>query len=118
MSARQQSLRAAFDHSWRLLSGPEQGAFARLAVFRGSFTRAAAAEVAELKLATLASLVDKSLVRKIDAARYDLHEVLHQFAWEQLQVSPAGAAYRRATVSSTLNCLRARQIAFSLDLAH
>ncbi len=109
VSARQQSLRAAFDHSWRLLSGPEQGAFARLAVFRGSFTRAAAAEVAELKLATLASLVDKSLVRKVDAERYDLHEVLHQFAWEQLQVAPASAAAVQARHSEFYTQLLARQ---------
>lgn len=109
VSARQQSLRAAFDHSWRLLSAPEQSAFARLAVFRGSFTRAAAAEVAELKLATLASLVDKSLVRKAGAERYDLHEVLHQFAWEQLQIAPVSAAAVQARHSEFYTQLLARQ---------
>ena len=42
---RQQSLRAVFDHSWRLLTEQEQAKFAQLSVFRGGFTRQAAQAV-------------------------------------------------------------------------
>jgi predicted ATPase/DNA-binding SARP family transcriptional activator len=91
-SPRQRSLRAAFDHSWRLLAASEQQAFTRLAVFCGSFTREAAAAVAAVPAATLAALVDKSLVRKDGAERYDLHEVLRHFAVEQWQAQPDAMA--------------------------
>lgn len=64
---RQHSLRAAFEHSWALLSEAEGGALRRLAVFRGSFTREAAKVVADASLTVLASLIDKSLVRRLGA---------------------------------------------------
>lgn len=81
---RHRSLRAAFEGSWRLLTEPERKAFARLAVFRGTFSRDAAAAAAETPLAVLAALVDKSLVRRTDVGRFELHELLRQFAAEAL----------------------------------
>lgn len=84
---RHRSMRAVFDHAWRLLSAAEQALLSRLAVFRGGWTQAAAEaicdqvtrEVAQnphismaLPLASatfspvlLAALVDKSLVRRV-----------------------------------------------------
>lgn len=109
VSPRQRSLRAVFDHSWRLLPAAEQRAFARLAVFRGAFTRSAAADVADVRLPALASLVDKSLVRRIDTDRYDLHEVLHHFALEQLQSIPAAAETLQARHSRFYTDLLAQQ---------
>src|SRR5690606_12761565 len=61
--ARHRSLRAVFDHSWRLLPPEEQAVAARLAVFRDGFRREAAAAVAGARLPQLAALIDKSLVR-------------------------------------------------------
>lgn len=86
----QQSLRAVFTQSWALLTPAEQQAMARLSIFRGSFTRAAATEVADASLPLLAALVNKSLVRRIggesgSAARYELPEPLRQYAAEQLE---------------------------------
>ncbi|MDQ5853574.1 MAG: hypothetical protein M3380_16185, partial [Chloroflexota bacterium] len=43
---RHRSMRAVFEHSWRLLAPEEQQVLRRLTVFRGGFTRAAAKEVA------------------------------------------------------------------------
>ena len=48
---RHRSLRAAFDQSWRLLSGEQQDVLARLSVLRGDFGREAAAAVAGADLA-------------------------------------------------------------------
>jgi predicted ATPase/class 3 adenylate cyclase/DNA-binding NarL/FixJ family response regulator len=81
---RHRQIRAVFDHSWELLAEPEQQAFARLSVMRGGFTRAAAREVASASMPVLASLVDKSLVRQRADGRYDIHELLRQFAEQRL----------------------------------
>ncbi|MCB0180454.1 MAG: AAA family ATPase, partial [Anaerolineae bacterium] len=63
VSDRHRSMAAVFDTSWQLLSENEQHVFKRLSVFRGGFQRAAAEPVAGATLATLAALVDKSLLR-------------------------------------------------------
>jgi predicted ATPase/transcriptional regulator with XRE-family HTH domain len=86
---RHRSLRASFDHSWQYLSEEEQMALCRLAVFRGGFDRLATERVAGATLPLLASLVSKSLVRRGDDARYDLHEVIRQLALSHLEADPA-----------------------------
>jgi predicted ATPase/DNA-binding SARP family transcriptional activator len=85
---RQRSLRAVFNHSWKLLRPVEQQAFRRLAVFQGGFTRGSAAEVAGVGLPQLSGLVDKSLVHRHMDGRYDLHGMLRQFATEKLAAAP------------------------------
>jgi predicted ATPase/Tfp pilus assembly protein PilF len=84
-SARHRSMRAVFDHSWALLGPEEQRTFRRLAVFRGGFGVAAAESVASATLAMLAALTNKSLLRRQSPDRYDMHEVVRQYANEQLQ---------------------------------
>jgi predicted ATPase/DNA-binding XRE family transcriptional regulator len=86
---RHRSLRASFDHSWRYLSEEEQSALSRLAVFRGGFDRLAAERVTGATLPLLAALVSKSLVRRGDEARYDLHEVIRQLALSHLEADSA-----------------------------
>ena len=85
---RHRSLRAVFDHSWKLLSEAEQAALARLSVFRGGFERDAAQQVAGASLPVLATLADKSLIRRNAAGRYGMHEAVRQYAAEQLVTSP------------------------------
>jgi len=87
--ARHRSARAVFAHSWELLTVEEQALFKQLAVFRGGFTRAAAQQVAGATLGTLARLVDTSLVRAERDGRYDMHELLRQFAAEKMAANPA-----------------------------
>ncbi|MCP4285153.1 MAG: hypothetical protein GY792_11980, partial [Gammaproteobacteria bacterium] len=45
LPARHRSLRAVFDHSWELLTPPEQAVFCQLTVFEGGFTPDAVASV-------------------------------------------------------------------------
>jgi predicted ATPase/class 3 adenylate cyclase len=92
---RHRSLRAAFDHSWRLLSDDERRMFSRLAVFRGSFARDAAAAVAGAGLSELHGLVNKSLVRRAGLGRFELHELLRQYAGERLAAEQAELADAR-----------------------
>lgn len=81
---RHRSLRAAFEASWRLLDEAQQTAFRRLAAFRGAFTREAALAVTQAPLPVLSALVDKSLVRRTEVGRFELHELLRQYAAEAL----------------------------------
>ena len=92
---RHRSLRAAFDQSWRLLSDDERRVFSRLAVFRGSFARDAAAAVAGAGLPELHGLVSKSLVRRAELGRFELHELLRQYAGERLAAEQAELADAR-----------------------
>ncbi len=88
---RHRSLRAVFDHSWKLLSEEEQRALSRLSVFRGGFTRDGAEVVTSASLVTLSGLVAKSLVRRDGAAHaltyYDLHELVRQYALVRLRAA-------------------------------
>ncbi len=91
---RHRSLRAAITHSWALLPAAEQAALAKLAVFRRSFSRAAAAEVSGVSLPQLAALVDKSLLRverTEGQARYGRHPLIAQFARQKLAALPQAA---------------------------
>lgn len=86
--ARHRSLRAVFEHSWALLSASQQAVLRRLSVFRGGFSGDAAAHVAHATPAVLTALVDKSLLRVTPAGRYDLHELVRQYAAEKLAQLP------------------------------
>jgi predicted ATPase len=88
MPARHRSLRALFDHSWQLLGEEERGAMRQLSVLRGSFRREAAAQVAGAGLPGLAALVDKSMLRTGPGGRYDMHELVRQYAAEKLRAAP------------------------------
>lgn len=84
---RHRTIRAAFEPTWARLSDDNRAVFMRLSVFRGGFTREAAAQVANASLQTLAALVDKSLLRAPDHERYDIHELLREYAHEKLLAS-------------------------------
>ena len=110
---RHRSMRAVFDHSWRLLTEREQQVMRRLAVFRGSFTRKAAEHVAGATLSQLSSLVAKSLVRRTSEGRYDLHELIGQYsaaqlkeAGEEIIASRAHAEYYLAFAANSLERLQ------------
>ncbi|RME48522.1 MAG: hypothetical protein D6796_06165 [Caldilineae bacterium] len=85
--ARHRSLRAAFDHSWRLLSADEQGVMRALSVFRAPFRRPAARAVAGASPVILRSLVDKSFLVLRDG-RFEIHPLLRQYIAENLAARP------------------------------
>lgn len=89
---RQRSMRATFDYSWQRLDEKDSRAFKRLSVFRGGFNREAAERVAGASLTTLTLLTDKSLLRWNPDGRYHMHELLRQYAAEQLVLSPEDVA--------------------------
>jgi predicted ATPase/DNA-binding XRE family transcriptional regulator len=105
---RQQTLRAMVDWSWDLLTGPQRALLARLSVFAGGFTLAAAEAVAgdeEMSpgevTGQLGALVDKSLVQFGDTGagpgRYRLLETVRHYAAGRLDAQgPAAVGAARA----------------------
>lgn len=83
--ARHRSIRSVFDHSWSLLPPAERSVLMQLSVFRAGFTREAAEKITGATLPILSSLLDKSLIRRNEAGRYDLHELIRQYAATHLQ---------------------------------
>ena len=81
---RHRSMRAVFDHSWQMLSTEEKQVLCQLSAFRGGFQRRAAEQVAGASLPVLSSLVMRSLVRRTASGRYDLHELVRQYAASKL----------------------------------
>lgn len=90
---RQRSMRTVFDYSWRLLSERERQVLTGLSVFRGGFTYPAAHQVAIVQggattLRDLMALVNHSMLQRTPAGRYEMHELLRQYAEEKLAKSP------------------------------
>jgi predicted ATPase len=118
--ARHRSLRAVFDHSLNLLTDEERAAFRMLAVFRGGFRREAAEWVAGATLHLLTALADKSLLRRNKAGRYDMLELVRQYAAAQLADNPsehAAARDRHSGYYLTLLQRRERDMKGSLQKA-
>jgi predicted ATPase len=86
---RQHSLRVVFDHSWKMFGAEERAVFSRLSVFRGGFTRAAAQVIAGADLQALLALANKSFITRNAAnGRYEIHELLRQYAESRLRDQP------------------------------
>ncbi|MBC8057582.1 MAG: tetratricopeptide repeat protein, partial [Rhizobiales bacterium] len=80
LPARERSLGASFDRSWRLLSALERAGLCGLAWLPGSFDRQMAQQVAGAALPILAALMDKSLLRRDGPTRFSIHPLLRQCA--------------------------------------
>jgi predicted ATPase/class 3 adenylate cyclase len=96
---RHSTLRATIAWSHDLLDEDERRLFRRLAVFRGGCTLETAEAVCGADLDTLASLLDKSLVRRrtgrLGEQRFWMLETIREFAVEQLDASGEAADIRR-----------------------
>ncbi|MCG3207711.1 MAG: hypothetical protein FOGNACKC_01311 [Anaerolineae bacterium] len=86
---RHRSMRLVFDHSWEQLNASEQALFKKISIFRGGFTREAAGQITGASLRDLAGLVNKSLLASHpNTGRYELHELLRQYAEDKLDADP------------------------------
>jgi tetratricopeptide (TPR) repeat protein len=92
LPARQRSMRAVFDTTWKLLTARERAVMEAISVFRGGFTAEAAQEVVGAGPRVLQALARKSLLQR-DAPsrekRYRVHELLRQYAEGKLTQAPA-----------------------------
>ncbi|MGI8928011.1 MAG: ATP-binding protein [Candidatus Limnocylindrales bacterium] len=101
---RQRTLRATIDWSHDLLNADEQRLFRRLSVFVGGTTVEAIEGVCDGDLDILESLIDKSLVRSVDA-RYTMLETLREYAIERLGASGEEAEIRTRHAAFTTNLM-------------
>jgi len=85
---RHRSLRAAFDHSWGLLSEEARRIIRRLSIFRNGFTAQAARQMVNASPMMLADFVDKSLLTRQSSGRYDMPETLRIYAEGKLHADP------------------------------
>ena len=106
LPTRHRSLRALFDHSWRLLTALEQEVLMRLSVFAGGWMPEEASAVAGATLGLLLDLVDKSLVRAAGSGRFDLHELVRQYAAAKLAAGGAASLLRQRHYAAYLQLLR------------
>jgi predicted ATPase/DNA-binding winged helix-turn-helix (wHTH) protein len=107
MPQRHQTLRAAMDWSYDLLSPTEQKLFRRLSVFVGGCTLEGAEAVCDAKgdldlepLDGMESMVDKSLAQREEQAdgepRFVMLETIREYALEKLEASGEKALTKRA----------------------
>src|ERR1700722_18426837 len=109
---RHQTLHTAIEWSYGLCSQPEQRLWARLSVFAGTFSLAAAEEVcAEVELErgdvvnALIELVDKSVVLR-EGSRYRMLDTLREFGADRLAESGEEAACRARHIGRYLSKAR------------
>jgi predicted ATPase/serine/threonine protein kinase len=104
---RQQTLRAAIDWSYDLLTAAEQKLFRRLSVFAGGCNLEGVEAVCDTKgdldldlLDGMASMLDKSLVQKIEPttgdSRFVMLETIREYALEKLEASGEQPLTKRA----------------------
>ncbi len=92
---RQQTLRATIEWSYELLTPEEQELLAALSVFRGGWTLESAERVCEADLELEQSLLDKSLVRRMESGRFLMLETIREFAAERLEPKHRDQLLRR-----------------------
>lgn len=85
---RQRSIRAIFDHAWQRLTPAGQDALMKMSVFRGGCTPDAAEQITGANGRTLQRLMSKALIQRTNDGRYEMHELLRQYAEVYLRTSP------------------------------
>ncbi len=97
---RHRSLHTVFATSWNLLRPSAQRTLAQLSVFRGGFQRQALLAVTDATLADLQVLTSQSLVWRTGPGRYEIHDLLRQFAAAQLATLEESAAPGRPAAAA------------------
>lgn len=83
-----QNIKAVLTSSWNLLEQSQQIIMAKLSVFQGGFSRQAAKQIAGATLTNLSTLLDKSMLRKNQQGKFEMHAVVHEFCKEIILESP------------------------------
>lgn len=91
MPGRHRSIRTVFEYSWNILDETDKSTFRDISVFRGGFTRSAVSEITGVSAFHLRSLMDKSLLQKAPDGRFEIHELLREYAREKAGENPERA---------------------------
>ena len=91
VAARHRSMQAVLDSTWKWLGAKERDVLTRLSVFVNGFSKDAAEVVAGATLGALATLSERSLIRRVPhpsgITRYHVHELIRTFAEDQLRAA-------------------------------
>ncbi len=91
IAARHRSMQAMLTYSWQLLTRAEADTLARISAFRGGFALEAAEAISGVTVALLNRLEAHSLLHQNDVGRYTMHELVRQYAADQLHTIPEQA---------------------------
>ena len=83
---RHQGIRSVFEPTWWRLSYDERLIFARMSVFAGGCTLEAVTQITDVNVLILRDLVNKALITLTESGRYEIHELLRQYAEEKLRL--------------------------------
>ena len=108
---RQQTLRATIEWSYDLLDTEERKLLRGLSVFAGGCQYEAAEAVCDADPDTLQSLLDKSLLRRLDGTRYWMLETIRELAAETLAEEGETDAVRRRHAEYYLALARSANLA-------
>ncbi len=87
---RQRSIRAVFNTSWQLLSDRERLVLPMLSILRAGFSREAAEAITtNVTIRDLLGLINKSWLQRVGDGRFQMHELLRQYAAEKLDQDAA-----------------------------
>jgi diguanylate cyclase (GGDEF)-like protein len=82
-------LKATFDSLWDNLSSSEQDSLYRLSVLPAEFGSEAARQIADASVFFLEALVNRSILHRNPRGRYQMHELLRQYAAEKMEQLPS-----------------------------
>ncbi len=82
--ARQRSVHAVIDPTWKRISGDEKRAFMWASLFRGGFTHQMFQQITSTSVRMLQTLMQRSLLMSGYQRRYDMHPLLRQYAHEKM----------------------------------
>ena len=83
---RHRGIRAVFEPTWKRLTESEQLVLAKFSVFAGGCTYDAAQQITGATPQILQRLVNKALIIHSTDGRYEMHELLRQYAEEKLHL--------------------------------
>jgi predicted ATPase/DNA-binding SARP family transcriptional activator len=106
---RHHSIRAVFAATWERLTSQQQTIFMKLSVCRGGFSRSAAQAVAGAGIRDLQELVSRAFIARDAGGRFTIHELLRQYAEDQLREAGLDTAARDAHSAFYLNLLIERE---------
>lgn len=127
---RHRSIRAVFESTWSQLNSAQRQVCASLSLLRGPFSTAAAFAVAQAERNILTDLLDRSLLRATaafaGAERFEMHELLRQYAWEKLAADAAllakiekrHAAYFSGFVAAQYKSMEGPGLAAAVQTVH
>ncbi len=97
---RQRSLKTVFNYSWELLEEEFRPILAQAAIMRGSFNYDAFHAITGGSLTDLETLLTHALIRRAENERFDIHEMVRQFALAHLDPTSLQAAKTRHVTHS------------------